>query len=138
MAEICRNRLLARQSILTKALSHSDRIVYFAEAEQGSHISASNGAAVETIALDSLDFGRQDQLFIKLDVEGAESDALDGADKTILKHRPLMAICIYHKQDDLWSIPFTLMNRYSFYIRHHSSTWYDTVLYCIPTRGKYL
>ncbi len=43
--------------------------------------------------------------FIKMDVEGAELDSLKGAAKTIKMNAPKLAICIYHKTEDLWAIP---------------------------------
>ena len=43
--------------------------------------------------------------YIKMDIEGAEPDALTGARETIARHRPALAVCIYHAQDHLWSLP---------------------------------
>lgn len=43
--------------------------------------------------------------FIKLDIEGAEIPALEGARGTIEKHRPRLALCLYHKWDDVLTIP---------------------------------
>lgn len=72
--------------------------------------------------------------FIKMDIEGAEIPALKGAYKTITKHKPQLAICLYHKPDDLYEIPFLLREwvpEYKFYIRHHSDTFTETVLYAV-------
>lgn len=71
--------------------------------------------------------------FIKMDIEGSELAALEGAAQTIQTNRPFLAICVYHKREDLITIPQylkQLVPEYKFYLRHHSSTPVDTVLYC--------
>ncbi len=75
--------------------------------------------------------------FIKMDVEGSELDALQGAKKTILRNRPKLAICIYHKHRDFIEIPkwiHNLVPEYSLYIRHHAFSVNETVLYAIPPK----
>lgn len=67
-----------------------------------------------------------------MDIEGAEMDALIGSEKTITEYHPKLAISIYHKDDDLWTIPYYLMKKYPFYrffIRHYSSITTETILY---------
>lgn len=70
--------------------------------------------------------------FIKMDIEGAEYDALLGAKSILLRDKPLLAICIYHKRGDMLAIMdllHTLIPEYSFWIRHYSTVSTETVLY---------
>ena len=69
-----------------------------------------------------------------MDVEGAELKALKGAEYLIRSLHPKMAICIYHKVVDLWTIPAFILECYAdykFYVRHYSYDMLDTVLYAV-------
>lgn len=60
--------------------------------------------------------------FIKMDIEGAELDALRGAAKTIVRDKPHLAICAYHKPEDMWILMTyikSLRPDYQFAFRHH-------------------
>lgn len=73
--------------------------------------------------------------FIKMDIEGSELHALLGAEKTIVKNKPKLAISIYHKPEDIWEIPDVILQynpTYKLYLRHYSLCEYDTVLYALP------
>jgi hypothetical protein len=72
--------------------------------------------------------------FIKLDIEGAELEALKGAKETILRNKPRLAICVYHKPEDILEIPLYLqeiMPEYKFYLRHDTIGINGTVLYAV-------
>lgn len=73
--------------------------------------------------------------FIKMDIEGAEYNALMGAEKIIAKNKPKLAICIYHRLQDFWEIPSyikSLSSQYKLYVRHHQNgTMGGTVLYAV-------
>ena len=76
----------------------------------------------------------QNATFIKMDVEGAELDALKGAKATILRNKPKLAICIYHYHRDFVEIPkwiHSLVPEYKLYVRHHAFSVNETVLYAI-------
>jgi len=72
--------------------------------------------------------------FIKMDIEGAEPEALIGALKTIKRFRPKLAISIYHNLSDYSQITPWLDNLnlgYKFFIRHYTIHSEETVLYAI-------
>lgn len=69
---------------------------------------------------------------IKLDVEGAEMLALAGSRETILKHRPKLIICLYHKPSHMIDVPLfihDLVPEYTMYIAHSSCLFTDSILY---------
>ncbi|MBQ4363823.1 MAG: FkbM family methyltransferase [Oscillospiraceae bacterium] len=69
---------------------------------------------------------------IKMDIEGAELDTLIGAENTIRKYKPKLAVCIYHKIEDIITIPkylHSLVPEYKFRVRQHSCSMLETVLY---------
>ena len=73
--------------------------------------------------------------FIKMDIEGAERHALAGGIKVIERDRPILAISIYHSLDDIVQIPNMLMkklNNYNWFIRKHSATYSEAILYGLP------
>lgn len=70
--------------------------------------------------------------FIKMDIEGAELKALSGLEKTIKSNHPQLAICAYHKPEDLWLVPLNIKKidcDYKIFLRHHSYTDSETVCY---------
>jgi len=86
--------------------------------------------------IDSLiDKGLEKIDFIKLDIEGSELECLVGAETTISKFRPKLAISLYHKPDDLFTIINYLHDKYAFYkfhLGHYTIHQEETVLYCNP------
>jgi FkbM family methyltransferase len=73
--------------------------------------------------------------YVKMDIEGAEPDALAGARGTVTGHRPTLAICVYHVQDHLWTLPLAvseLVDDYRFVLRRYLSDCWEVVLYAIP------
>ena len=75
---------------------------------------------------------------VKMDIEGSELDALKGACGIIRSQHPKLAVCVYHKQEDLFAIiqyihSFdTEQHSYKYYLRHHSDQITETVLYAVP------
>jgi hypothetical protein len=109
------------------------RLAFSGRGNTDSKINKAGDMFIDVTSIDTVLSGGRVS-FIKLDVEGAELEALKGAKNTIKKYRPRLAVCLYHKPEDIIEIPLyikSLVSDYNFYIRHHS-TWKDeTVLYCI-------
>lgn len=128
------------------ALRHVDRINYFElglwnkqddlrfDPSLGSASAISNEGST-VIHAASLD----DQInapisMIKLDIEGAELNAIDGATRTIVENRPVLAICVYHDQKDMWRVPrkvLKLVPDYKVYLRHYTQGVFETVMYFV-------
>ncbi len=92
-----------------------------------------NFQAINIDTIDNICKERVD--FIKLDIEGAEQDTIDGAVNTIKKYKPILAICIYHKAEDWYKIPqkvLSINSEYKIYLRHYMQGIFETVIYFIP------
>jgi FkbM family methyltransferase len=99
-----------------------------------SHVSSTGTCEIEAITLDEALDGIT-PTYIKFDIEGSEADALEGGRETIARHRPKMAVCLYHRPDHLWSIPLRLndlLPNSRFSLRTYASDGFECVCYCIP------
>lgn len=88
---------------------------------------------IETVSLDEII--KEPVSFIKMDIEGAELNALKGSKNIIKKYKPKLAICVYHKKEDFIEIFKYIKNLspdYKIYLRHHQPSGTDTVMYAIP------
>jgi FkbM family methyltransferase len=137
---IAKHNLQQCITLVPKGLWSDDKILFFSSSEQihgaGCNVSSTGDIEIKVTDIDSYcekyDLSPR---FIKMDIEGAEYEALIGAAKTIKNAQPYLAICLYHDFDDLWRIPQfidKLVPSYDMYIGHHSNVWFETVLYCIP------
>ena len=77
--------------------------------------------------------------YVKMNIEGAEMDALQGGRKSIIKWRPRLAISLYHRASDLWRIPQRVLELnpdYRLYFRQHDGGIIETVLYALPSAAS--
>lgn len=129
------NHPLKNLVLINKGLWDKKDVLRFHMNGEGSAITDKEMGTVE-IKVDSIDHvvGDERVTFIKLDVEGAEMKALQGAKETIIKHHPRLAISIYHKPEDIVEIPayiLSLCPEYKFYVRHYKYSYFETVLYAL-------
>ena len=97
----------------------------------GSTILDAGKEQIKTTSLDKVLNGKQ-VTFIKMDIEGAEYKALIGARETINKYRPRLAICVYHKPEDILEIPALILKiqpNYKFALRQYDSSGLGAILY---------
>jgi len=91
-------------------------------------------STIDVVTIDNYFKDKEPPTLIKMDIEGAEIEALLGAKKTIKKHKPKLAISSYHRSTDLWEIPLIIksINKdYKIYFRHYSNELPDTICYAI-------
>ncbi len=136
-AEKCKNNMEKHgmpYQIINKGIwSEEKTLGFYAIGNGGSCIVEEGDSCVEVTRLDTAlkDTGAT---FIKMDIEGAEMEALLGGEEVIRKYRPKLAICVYHKKEDIDVIPRLLLKynpNYKLYLRHYSMTEAETVLYAI-------
>ena len=119
--------------IQSAAGSKSEIVTFNATGTAGSSIG--NGSyEVQCAPLDEL-LKDVKPTFIKIDIEGAEPDALLGMRQIIERDVPVLAICLYHAQEHLWQIPLliqSLSDQYSFYLRRYADECWEIVVYAVP------
>lgn len=112
----------------------SEGILQFCSDADASKICKSARTGTSVIRVKCIDRVREchDASFIKMDIEGAEQKALLGAVETIRRNRPRLAVCIYHSDEDMVKIPLLIHEicpDYKLYVRQHSNSRAETVLY---------
>jgi hypothetical protein len=89
-----------------------------------------------TIEVDSIDniLNGEKVTYIKMDVEGAELETLKGGIDSIKKWKPKLAVSMYHKKEDLITIPKLIKEirpDYSLFLRHHMYITQELVMYAV-------
>lgn len=108
-------------------------VSYIPDLAGSSRISERGTALAKIVALDDINFDKKVD-FIKMDIEGAEERAINGAKTLIQKDHPILAISIYHNFSQFVNVVNMIKKlepRYEIYIRHHRHTIHDTVCYAV-------
>ena len=141
--EKCEKKKLNRQLDIVKiipcAAYKENTTLEFCAVDTGweSHINAENGMSTYAVNAQTIDDTiplEENVTFIKMDIEGAELDALKGAEHTIKRCKPKLAICMYHKPEDMMELPLFILKlvpEYKLFVRHYTNEPGETVLYAI-------
>ncbi len=100
---------------------------------RGSILVEEGGIEIPVVSLDEI-LGKDRVTYIKMNIEGAELDALKGAKQAIIRCKPKLAISAYHRPSDLWQVPEligSLCPDYRLYLRQHDGGVIETVLYAL-------
>ncbi|GHU50053.1 hypothetical protein AGMMS49975_00320 [Clostridia bacterium] len=123
----------SKVELVNKGLGSSNTFLPFpVEYHGGGDYAGVDTVDVSVVTLDSFLDGRP-VTFVKMDVEGAEMEVLLGMEMTIKTYKPKLAVCIYHKHEDLTEISSYLIGlvpEYKFHIRHYNSNETEEVLFC--------
>ena len=123
-----------------RAVLDKNREVYVSRSDvddSTNKIVSEGDIAINAVSLDE-DIEEEITL-IKMDIEGAESKALEGCSKHIVKERPKLLISVYHNHEDLWKIPRMIdemCSEYNFYLRCYGSNIFPTEIVLMAIEKK--
>jgi FkbM family methyltransferase len=124
-----------RATVMPFALSNkSGRVSFQSTGTVTSHMSGEGDVSVECRTLDEIVWPAA-PTYIKLDIEGAEPAAIQGAGDIINEHRPVIAACTYHRASHLWEIPNLIHDiapDYHIFLRRYAEECWEGVCYAIP------
>jgi FkbM family methyltransferase len=135
--EDARSKLASDKSVTLFNIGLSDKteVLNLFEDGSSSKLIQEEGQKFSAERLDNLDL--TPPTFVKIDIEGMEENFLRGAVNTLEKHRPKMAIAVYHN-------PFQLRNviqiideiipNCKLYLRHYTEGFTETILYLVPRK----
>lgn len=114
--------------------ARSESVSFRADGTMGAAIATDGDVTITCHALDDL-FDRECVTYVKMDIEGFEPAALQGSLQLVKRCRPILAVCAYHAQDHVWSIPLFLHEQlpdYSLFLRPHKPDGWDLIVYAVP------
>ena len=117
------------------AWNRTELLNFNSASDTSSHLSTGGGTTVQAVRISDL-VATTKINYVKMDIEGAEFEALVGLENILKRDIPHLAVCVYHRPDDIWKIGLWLKNlmgeSYSFHLRIYSNQTFETVLYAIP------
>jgi FkbM family methyltransferase len=127
-----------RQKVMVHNAAVGDRrtkMSFNATGNMSAALATSGNSEVEVIPIQDVVKANGAPVYLKYDVEGAEQEAIAGAETLIREARPFLAISIYHRPDDLWQLPLYIASldpNYRFYLRTQGEDGMDVICYALP------
>ena len=118
--------------------SHGGSLRFRDDASRGAIFAADGEIEMPVTTIDGV-LGERRLTYIKMNIEGAEIDAMQGGRNAIRKWQPRLAISAYHRASDLWRIPQVVLElnpEYQLYLRQHDGGIIETVLYALPSSQR--
>jgi FkbM family methyltransferase len=103
------------------------------DVDNSSRLAKDGNYSVRVSTLDGMKLDRP--TYIKMDIEGAELEALWGARNLLREQSPVLAICAYHTSDHLWQIPLlihAIQPDYKLFFRRYGEGAFELVWYAVP------
>lgn len=100
--------------------------------EGGGCVSFLGKQTIQVVRLD--EFITSELSYIKMDIEGAELDAICGAEQFIKMKHPLLSVSVYHRPGDIHRLTKKILEfnpQYHIYIRHYTDRYDDTRIYFV-------
>ena len=129
-------------SIINKCVGSQSSALHFrANGKSNSFLDEDGDIEVQITTLDEISDECTGNTLVKMDIEGAELDALRGAKKLIQERHPILTVCVYHKEEDLIDIPKFIHETadegvYKYYLGFHGLDLAELVFYAIPKELK--
>ncbi len=123
-----------RVSVMQNAVGSARQSVRFNAVGTAASSVGDGQLEVECAPLDEL-LADVTPTYLKMDIEGAELDALQGARGVIARHAPVLAICAYHRLEHLWRIPLLIRSYnqgHRLFLRRYADECWELVCYAVP------
>jgi FkbM family methyltransferase len=130
--------VIKTKSLVNEAVySYNGKIQFKHEGNQSSSVVIGSSSFLPSVKCRTLEFlmKEKNNIIIKIDAEGTEWEIIASTHRLIQLKKPILAISMYHKTNDIIDIPILLENhvsKYNFFLRSHSPSGADLYLYCIP------
>lgn len=124
--------------LVIKGSWSEEKTLHFSSSNSSSSICSDGDIEIQVDSVDHvLEKNQIPVSYLKMDVEGSEKETLLGAEETIRKFHPILAVCVYHKMEDLFELTNLIKKiagnyEYRYYLRYHGPDLRELVLYVIP------